>query len=433
MRIASLAAVLALLVACDNKTSPPTPTSSGTTGTSTGTGTAPSSLPKGQTTYHFGVKPTHTKVTFQSKNAISNILGESNNVVGSATIDFEGGSGTCELSVPTLSLDSGYTDRDRAMMSPTWLDAAKHPNIVFKGEKATLVEKPDMWKIDGKFTLRGVTNDMSVMARVRPKSALLGQKLGFGDGPCVRVETEFKVKLADYKIEIPKTAIATVEPEISLVIDLWGSTVKPEAVVAKGPPDEMVKGVPKPKVSEDGIEGTKYILGKKPNFTTLTAESTTDLEKITAKTSVLAGFIGVDLAKGTGKVRLAVPTASLKTANTLRDEHLLSAGWLDAAQFKTIEFESTKATKKSGDLWTVEGDFTMHGVKKPITVEVTLREIPLELVKKANWGDTPGLGFACSFKLKLSDFGVKIPEQAIAKVSDELTVAIDLVALQKGE
>jgi polyisoprenoid-binding protein YceI len=431
MRIASLAVVLALLVACDNKTSTPTTTSSGTAGTSTGAGTAASSAPKGQTTYYFGVKPTHTKVTFQSKNAISNILGESNNVVGSATIDFEGGSGSCEISVQTLSLDSGYADRDRAMMSPTWLDAAKHPNIVFKGEKATLVEKPDMWKIDGKFTLRGVTNDLSVAARVRPKSALVGQKLGFGDGPCVKIETEFKVKLADYKIEIPKTAIATVEPEISIGIDMWGSTVKPEMVVAKGPSEEVA--VRKPKVTDEGIPGTKYVLGKKPNFVILTAESTTDLEKITAKSNVLAGYLGIDADKGTGKVRLAIPVKSLKTNNTVRDEHLMSAGWLDVEKFATIEFESTKATKKDAKTWAVEGDFTMHGVKKPIVIEVALRDIPLEVVQKAHWGETPLLGFTSSFKLKLSDFGVKIPEQAIAKVSDELTIAIDLVAAPKGE
>jgi len=41
--------------------------------------------------------------------------------------------------------------------------------------------------------------------------------------------------------------------------------------------------------------------------------------------------------------------------------------------------------------------------------------------------------FFGGFKLKLSDFGVKIPEQAIAKVSDELTISIDLVAAPKGE
>lgn len=430
MRLVALAAVLSLLMACDNKTSTPTAAPGGTTGTSTGAG-ASTPVPKGQTTYHFGVKPTHTKVTFQSKNAISNILGESNNVVGSATIDFEGGIGTCEISVPTLSLDSGYADRDRAMMSPTWLDAAKHPSIVFKGDKATIVEKPDMWKIDGKLTLRGVTNDVSVTARIRPKSALLGQKLGFGDGPCVKVETEFKVKLADYKIEIPKTAIATVEPEISIGIDMWGSTVKPAAVVATGPSEEVA--VRKPKVTDEGITGTRYLLGKKPNFVILTAESTTDLEKITATSNVLAGYIGIDADKGTGKVRLAIPVKSLKTKNSLRDEHLMSAGWLDAEKFSAIEFESTKATKKDDTTWTVEGDFTMHGVKKPIVIQVTLRNIPLEIVQKAHWGETPLLGFTSSFKIKLSDFGVKIPEQAVAKVSDELTIAIDLVAAPKGE
>jgi len=73
----------------------------------------------------------------------------------------------------------------------------------------------------------------------------------------------------------------------------------------------------------------------------------------------------------------------------------------------------------------------MHGVKKPVTVEVTLREIPLELIQKAHWGETPGLGFATTFKVKLSDYGIKVPEAAVAKVNDEWKIAIDLVALQK--
>ena len=170
---------------------------------------------------------------------MSDILGETSFLKGSATIDFEGGTGMCDLSVPAATLDSSYPDRDRAMRSSTWLDVKNHPNIEFKGEKATLVEKPNIWKIDGKFSLRGVTKDMSITAKVRPLPPAIGQKLGFGDGPCVKVETEFKVKLADHKIEIPATAIATVQPEISIAIDIWGSTVKPADMVvpeiAEGP------------------------------------------------------------------------------------------------------------------------------------------------------------------------------------------------------
>jgi polyisoprenoid-binding protein YceI len=434
MRIATLAAVLALLIAgCDNK---PAPTSTSSGGSSTAAAPAPGAaadVPKGETTYYFGVRETHTNITFQSKNDLTDILGASHNVVGSAAIDFDAGSGKCELSVPAATLNSGMADRDRAMMGPQWLNVKQFPNIEFKSDKAALVEKPNGWKIDGKFTLRGVTKDLSVNVEVRPLSAAIGQKLGFGDGPCIKVKTAFKIKLADYGIEIPSTAVATVQPEISVTIDIWGSTVKPAALVIKDPTDEdaPVKVAPKPKVSEEGIDGTKYVFGKKPQLAQMTAVSETEVETVTAATKVIAGILGFDKDKGTGKVRLAVPVDQLRTGNDTRDEHMRSAGWLDAAQFKTITFESTKATKKDDKHWTVEGDFTLHGVKKPVTVDITLRDIPLELIQKAHWGETPGLGFATSFKIKLSDYGIKIPEIAVAKVNDEWKIAIDLVALQK--
>jgi polyisoprenoid-binding protein YceI len=428
MRYAALAAVL-LLAACDNKPSAPTTTSSGSGGPAAGV-SASSAVPEGTTTYYFGVKPTHTKVTFQSKNDVSDILGETSYLKGSATIDFKAGTGTCDLSVAAATLDSSYPDRDRAMRSPTWLDVAKHPNIEFKGEKATIVEKPNIWKIDGKLTLRGVTNDLSITAKVRPLPAAIGQKLGFGDGPCVKVETDFKVKLADYKIEIPPTAIATVQPEISIGIDIWGSTVKPADVELPKINDDPVR-IWKPKVVDEGIPGTIYVLGKKPQFSNLAAESVTDLEKITAQTNVVVGFVGIDAAKGLGKVRLAIPVDQITTKIKLRDEKLRSADWFDSAQFKTIEFESSKATKKDDKTWTVEGDFTMHGVKKPLTVEVLLRDIPVEKIKKAGWGSTPGIAFSTKFALKLSEFGVKIPELSAGKVNDELKVAIELTGLEK--
>jgi polyisoprenoid-binding protein YceI len=436
MRTRSLIAGLLLLAACDNKPAPTT-TTPATPPPAEGAAMAPApaaaEAPKGEQVYYFGVRDTHTNITFQSKNDLTDILGASHNVVGGATIDFGAGSGKCDLSVPAATLNSGMADRDRAMMSPTWLSVKQFPNIEFKSEKATLVEKPNGWKVDGKFTLRGVTKDLSVNVEVRPLSAEIGKKLNFGDGPCLKVKTAFKIKLADYGIEIPSTAVATVQPEISITIDIWGSTVKPAAYVAKLPNDEdaPVKLAPKPKVSEEGIDGTKFVFGKKPQLAQMTAVSEMEVETVTAATKVVAGVLGFDKDKGTGKVRLAVPVDQLRTGNDTRDEHMRSAGWLDAAQFKTIEFESTKATKKDDKHWTVEGEFTLHGVKKPVTVEVTLREIPLELIQKAHWGETPGLGFATSFKIKLSDFGIKIPELALAKVNDEWKIAIDLVALQK--
>jgi polyisoprenoid-binding protein YceI len=435
MRYVVLAALLTLFTACDNKTGStganPTPPPTPPPTAAPGAGAA--DAPKGETTYYFGVRETHTNITFQSKNDLTDILGASHNVAGSATINFEAGTGKCELSVPAATLNSGMADRDRAMMSPTWLNVKQFPAIEFKGEKAALTDKPNGWTVDGKFTLRGVTKDLSIQVKARPLPASIGQKLGFGDGPCIKVETSFKVKLADYGIEIPATAVATVQPEISIGIEIWGSTIKPAAMVVKAPDDGdgPIKRTSKPKVSEEGIEGTKYVFGKKPQLATITAESEAELEKIMARTSVISGVLGIDQAKGIGKVRLAVPVDELDTAIALRNEHLRGPDWLDSARFKTIEFESTKATKKDEKHWSVEGDFTLHGVKKPLTIDVVLREIPLALIQKAHWGETPGLGFSTKFKIKLSDFGVKVPQIALAKVNDEWTVGIDLVALLK--
>lgn len=441
MRILPLFLGLAILAACDNKPSTPTmptPDKGSSGGGGDGPAMAPklssgSELPKGETTFYFGVKETLTNVAFQSKNDLTDILGESHVVQGSATIDFAAGSGKCDLSVPTATLNSGMADRDRAMMGPQWLDAKKFESITFKGEKASITDAPNGWTIDGQFTLKGVTKPLSIRAEVRALSANIGNKQGIGDGPCLKVKTAFKVKLADYGIEIPSTAIATVQPEISVTIDIWGSTIKPQAYVAKQPANDevVVRAAPKPKVSEEGIEGVKYVFGKKPQLAQMTAVSETDVETVTANTKIVAGILGFDKDKGTGMVRIAVPADSLRTGNDTRDEHLRSANWLDTAKFKTIEFESTKATKKDDKNWTVEGNFTMHGVKKPITVDIVLREIPLEKIQAAHWGETPGLGFASKFKLKLSDYGVKIPEIAAAKVSDELSISIDFVALQK--
>ncbi len=437
MKLAAFVASLALVAGCDRNPDGSLNAPQGAGAANPALMAAPAARtesPKAETTYYFGVKETHTNITFQSKNELTDILGATHLVTGSATIDASGASGHCELSVPSATLNSGMPDRDRAMKSKAWLDVDKFPTIEFKSEKATLTDKPNGWTVSGKFTLHGKSNDLTIPVEVRTFSAEIGKKLGFGDGPCCKVKTAFKVKLADYGIEIPPTAIATVQPEIAVAIDIWGSTVKPAAPAAvKAPVDDEapVKMAPKPKVSEEGIDGVKYAFGKKPQLAQIQIISETEAETITTTTKTVAGVLGYEKDKGTGKVRLAVPVDSLDSGIALRNEHLKGPDWLDAGKFKTIEFESTKASKKDEKTWIVEGDFTLHGVKKPITVEVVMREIPLELIQKAHWGETPGLGFRTDFKIKFSDYGIKVPSAAAAKVNDELKISIDLVALQK--
>jgi polyisoprenoid-binding protein YceI len=67
-------------------------------------------------------------------------------------------------------------------------------------------------------------------------------------------------------------------------------------------------------------------------------------------------------------VELTVPVESLDTHNDKRNQHLKSPDFFNAKQFPTITFKSNKV-QKSGETYQISGDFTLHGVTKPLTVE----------------------------------------------------------------
>ncbi len=61
---------------------------------------------------------------------------------------------------------------------------------------------------------------------------------------------------------------------------------------------------------------------------------------------------------------------SIDTNNKKRDDHLKSPDFFDSKKFPAIEFKSTKIEKADNTHFKVTGDFTMHGVTKPVVFEV---------------------------------------------------------------
>lgn len=432
--VAAFAAALALL-GCDSK---PPPSGTTTPPVVSDTGAPPGAdplagFPRGEQTFHFGANPARTNIKFDSVMQVMNIPGVTNRVQGTATIDFEAGKGSCALVVPAETLQTGMDDRDRAMHGVTYLDAKKFPTIEFKSEKASFTA-PSTWKIDGKFTFHGQTKDISVTADVKRVPPVVAEKVKFGPGHWVKVKVDpFKINITEYGVKIPQNAVATVNPEWTVDISIYGTTEKPDpatlAIKKKVDEDEPPKVVRVPKVTPDGLEGARYDLGSKSQLTNLSATSETEIESITASTHSIHGLLGIDLQKGTGKVKIRTLVSTLKSGIDLRDEHLRGPDWLDAAKFPEIYFESTSAARKEGTTWDVEGNFTMHGVTNPVKLSVQVKEIPVELVQQAKWGEKPGLSFSTRFALKLSDFGVKLPAAAAGKVKDEWMLSVDLKAL----
>lgn len=69
-------------------------------------------------------------------------------------------------------------------------------------------------------------------------------------------------------------------------------------------------------------------------------------------------------------LNFVVKTGSVDTGNQMRDRHLKSPDFFNAAQYATISFKS-KSVAKAGDAYEVTGDLTLHGVTKPVTAKLT--------------------------------------------------------------
>ena len=137
----------------------------------------------------------------------------------------------------------------------------------------------------------------------------------------------------------------------------------------------------------------------------------------TANLGQVDGTLVYDEAAPTkSTVEATLPLAGLDTFVPKLDEHLKSADFLDAAKFPTVTFKSTKVTSAGKDKLKVTGDLTVHGVTKPVTLDVTVNKVgphPMMKVQTA--------GFDATATIKRSDFGVGA---YVPNVSDEIKIRI---------
>ena len=90
---------------------------------------------------------------------------------------------------------------------------------------------------------------------------------------------------------------------------------------------------------------------------------------------------------------------SIFTNNTDRDNHLKSADFLDAEQFPTLNFKSTKI-EGNGSEYEITGDLTIKGVTKPVTLNAEFSGLMTD-----PWGNTK-VGLNLDGKINRKDFGL---------------------------
>ncbi|MDK7674932.1 YceI family protein [Weeksella virosa] len=123
---------------------------------------------------------------------------------------------------------------------------------------------------------------------------------------------------------------------------------------------------------------------------------------------VLNNFDQNDITKST--ITVVAQTNSIDTGIEARDNHLKSADFFDVAQYKTIEFKSTSLEKIIGNTYKLNGNLTMSGVTKPITLTLVYNG---NSINSAN--NIKSYGFTIKGTINRSSYeiGKKIPESVI--------------------
>jgi polyisoprenoid-binding protein YceI len=143
-----------------------------------------------------------------------------------------------------------------------------------------------------------------------------------------------------------------------------------------------------------------------------------------------SGVIDFDPARPeAGGIELRIPAASVSTGDQKRDGHLRSADFLDAEKYPEIVFKSTKLTPKGKAEFVVDGDLTIRGTTKPVSVKVDLLGIAVD--PKAG----QRAGFDAKFSFDRTQWGLtwNMPIPSGVLVSEKITVEANIAATPKVE
>jgi polyisoprenoid-binding protein YceI len=128
------------------------------------------------------------------------------------------------------------------------------------------------------------------------------------------------------------------------------------------------------------------------------------------------GTLQLDPAKlGTSKLDISIPVDSVTTTVSKLTDELKGDQWFDTAKFPKATFVSTQVVPTAEGA-TVTGNFTLHGITKPVVLHVRFIGAGVNPIDKAYT-----VGFEATGTIKRSDFGVKT---YLPAVGDEVQLNI---------
>jgi polyisoprenoid-binding protein YceI len=122
-------------------------------------------------------------------------------------------------------------------------------------------------------------------------------------------------------------------------------------------------------------------------------------------------------APETSSITVTIDTDSLDSNNDAMDDKFDSAEFFDVDTFPEAKFVSTRLQKLNDAEGKLYGNLTLHGVTKPIVLDITFNGYGTNPITQA-----PSLGFSALGKIKRSDFGLGA---YVPLVGDEVSIIIE--------
>lgn len=120
------------------------------------------------------------------------------------------------------------------------------------------------------------------------------------------------------------------------------------------------------------------------------------------------------------KLEVSIDVAKLATGHAELDKHLKDKLFFDVEHYPVATFISNKIVMNGKTKAKVTGNLTLHGVTKPVTLDVTLNKEGVSLIT-----DRMTLGFSATTTIKRSDFGIKT---GLPGVEDDVKLNIEVEA-----
>lgn len=122
--------------------------------------------------------------------------------------------------------------------------------------------------------------------------------------------------------------------------------------------------------------------------------------KVRGRFAEFSGNVTIAEVPEESHVEVTIDAASVSTGDPNRDAHLRSADFFDAERYPTLEFRSTKVEHERDERWKVAGDLTLHGVTRPVVLDVEFAG-----ASPTPWGSN-AVGFTASVDVDREDWGL---------------------------